>query len=85
MKLQYDGWADTPIPTILSRSPTPTVTCWHQRHTRHPRHGVSHRHLDDPARETYREGLTEFVMLPHAPLTTYPPAQIEAGYRRPER
>lgn len=86
VKLQYDGWADYPD----TDDPVAVANANRDRcgiNGTRAIHAMGYRTatLDDPARKTYREGLTEFVMLPHAPLTTYPPAQIEAGYRRPER
>ncbi len=83
--VQYDGWADFPTST----------NAWAIRNANRDRIGINgpraihcygyrSARLDDPTRRTYREGLTEFILLPHTPLVG-DPAAIEAGYTRPER
>jgi hypothetical protein len=85
VKLRYDGWADWPTMT----------NGWSVANANQDRIGINGNraihcmgyrtaNLFDPARRTYREQGTQFVLLPHAPLLPLPVAQIEAGYRRPE-
>jgi hypothetical protein len=84
--LQYDGWADAPTRPGF----------WAAANARQDRFGINFSRaihamgyrtadLDDPARKTYTEGTTQYVMLPHRPLLPVPRRWIEAGYNRPER
>lgn len=86
VKMQYDGWADYPD----------TTDGWAIRNAEQDRIGINGPNaihcfgyrtarLDDPNRWVYREGNTEFIMLPHPPITDIAPQLIEAGYRRPEQ
>lgn len=83
VKLRYDGWADNPtLPGI-----------WASLNAKLDRFGINGNraihalgyrtaNLDDPARKTYVENTTTYVMLPHAPLI--PSWRIESSYARPE-
>lgn len=86
VKLQYDGWADAPnLPGALAEA-----------NAKQDRFGINFgkaihamgyrtADLDDPARKTYAEGTTEYIMLPHEPLMQVPQEWIESSYARPER
>lgn len=86
VKLQYDGWADTPTsPGVLAQANIlqdrygingdRAIHAW----------GYRTANLNDPARKTYVENTTIYIMLPRAPLL-FPrqQARIEQSYNRPE-
>lgn len=86
VKMQYDGWADYPD----------TTNAYAVNNAERDRTGINgakaihcfgyrDANLDDLGRKVYTENLTEFIMLPHAPLLPYSVEQIEAGYKRPEQ
>lgn len=85
-KLQYDGFADHPTrPSVAAArnasqdrmgiNGNRAIHAWGYRTAR----------LDHPARKTFTEGTTQYVMAPHPPLLPwYPQWLIERGYNRPE-
>lgn len=84
--LQYDGWADDPALSGF----------WAHRNAASDRigihggkgiHAMGYRtaDLNDPARKTFQESRTQYVLLPHAPILPIPTAWIEPAYQRPER
>lgn len=78
--LQYDGWADAPTsPGALAE-----LNALEGKFARHSR-GYFDADADDPARKTYQENTTTYVLLPAPPLISAPQADIEASYSRPER
>lgn len=84
--MQYDGWADSPtLPGV-----------WAHMNAAADRYGINGdraihamgyrgARLDDPARRVYREGSTDFVLIPHPPLLKFPQPWIEKSYQRPEK
>ncbi len=85
VKLQYDGWADTP--NLPGR--------WAVANAKQDRFGINFNraihamgyrtaNLEDPGRKTYTEGTTEYILLPHDPLLPVPQEWIESAYDRPE-
>lgn len=84
--LQYDGWADAPtLPGVWA-----ALNAANDRvgiHGGKGIHAMGYRaaNLSDPDRKTYREGLTQYVLLPHGPQLKVPTSWIEPAYQRPER
>lgn len=80
VKLQYDGWCDQPTRYNVFAKANASIGMGKQ-------HCFGYRtaDLNDPARKTYQENTTLYVMLPSKPLTRFcPQSSIEAAYTRPE-